>query len=231
MATRSERGVIKATLKIQKAALESFQNECSYLKLLVHKNIIRHFATLTEPNSNLPILVMELMDCSLKQFLDSNQYNRLTILSEISLCSDIAKGLEYLHSQDIIHRDLCDDNVLLKTTENTTTAKIADFGMSRILPYDYLSKTLTGLGHRQVYLPPEAMDDPYHYSHTLDVYSFGVLATQIIRVKVNIRNKTELLAILENIPETHVLKNIVQSCLSEDRKDRPQAADVVKQIG
>ena len=224
-------GVFISTRKLQTAALESFRKECKYLKSLVHENIVRHLATLTEPNSDLPILVMELMDCSLKQYLEGKSNEKLSILCQISLCSDIAKGLEFLHIRDIIHCDLCDDNVLLKLTGDTPTAKIADFGMSRILPYDYLSNTLTGLGHRQVYLPPEAMDNPYHYSHTLDVYSFGVLATQIIRVKTNIRKKEDLLTIFEEIPETHALKSIIQSCLSEDKKNRPQSADVVKIIG
>ena len=224
-------GVFISTRKLQTAALEAFRKECKYLKSLVHENIVRHFATVTEPNSDLPILVMELMDCSLKQYLEGKCNERLSILCQINLCSDIAKGLEFLHVHNVIHRDLCDDNVLLKVTGATPTAKIADFGMSRILPYDYLSNTLTGLGHRQVYLPPEAMDDPYHYTHTLDVYSFGVLATQIIRVKVNIRKKEDLRTIFTEIPETHALKTIIRSCLSEDKKNRPQAADVVKMIG
>ena len=218
------------TRKIQVPALESFRKECAYLKSLEHNNIVCHIATVTEPNSNLPILVMELMDCSLKQYLGEKQHHKIPSHQELSLCSDIVHGLAFLHSCDIIHRDLCDDNVLLKVSGATSTAKISDFGMSTILPHESMSKTLTGLGHRQVYLPPEAMDDPYHYSHTLDVYSFGVLATQILRAKVNIRSKKELLAILQTIPEIHGLKNIIHSCLSENKSDRPQAADIVKQI-
>ena len=210
--------------KVQATALESFQKECKYLKSLVHRNIVCHIATVTEPNANLPILVMELMDCSLKQYLEERQ--KIPSRQELSLCSDIIHGLAFLHSHNIIHRDLCDDNVLIKVT----TAKISDFGMSTILPHESMSRTLTGLGHRQVYLPPEAMDDPYHYSHTLDVYSFGVLATQIIRVKTNIRNKRELLDIFETIPETHILKNVTRACLSENKKDRPHAADVLEHI-
>ena len=222
---------MKSTRRIQTAALEAFRKECKYLKSLAHKNIVRHLATVTERISNLPILVMELMDCSLKQYLDDRQNQPLTIISQTSLCSDIAEGLEFLHAKKLIHRDLCDDNILLKITGDTPTAKIADFGMSRILPHDYLSKTLTGLGHRQVYLPPEAMEDPYHYSHTLDVYSFGVLATQIIQVKVNIRDKKELHVEFKKISKKHKLKNIVRSCLSDDKNKRPHAAVVAKMTG
>ena len=220
------------TRNIQAATLEKFRKECQYLKSLKHNNIVCHIATVTEPNANLPILVMELMDYSLKQWLEEKKPHLITNPSrrELCLCSDIIHGLAFLHSRDIIHRDLCDDNILLKIIDGIPTAKISDFGMSRILPHESMSKTLTGLGHRQVYLPPEAMDDPYHYSHTLDVYSFGVLATQIIQVRTNLKNKRELRGLLDTILETHPLKHIIRPCLSENKRDRPQAADVAKQI-
>ena len=70
---------------------------------------MRHLATVIEPSSKLPMLVMELMDCSLKQYLEDKQDNELSFLHQISLCSDISKGLEFLHGENIIHRDLCDD--------------------------------------------------------------------------------------------------------------------------
>ena len=227
MATR---GAMKSTQKIQKSALECFRKECTYLKSLVHRNIVRHLATVIEPNSKLPMLVMELMDCNLKQYLEDRQDNKLSFLYQISLCSDISKGLAFLYSEKIIHRDLCDDNVLLVLKGVTPTAKIGDFGMSRILPQDYMSDTLTGLGHRQVYLPPEAMIDPYDYNYTLDIYSFGVLAAQIVQLKTRIKTKEDLQTIFEDIPDTHLLKNIIRSCLSEDAKSRPQASDIVSQI-
>ena len=119
---------------------------------------------------------------------------------------------------------------MICVTGDTLTAKIADFGMSRILPQDYMSDTLTGLGHRQVYLPSEARVDPYDYNHSLDIYSFGVLATQIVQVKTRIKRKEDLLAILEEIPDVHPLKNIIRSSLSEVRNSRPQASDIVSQI-
>ena len=222
-------GAMKSTRRIQKSALECFQKECTYLKTLVHRNIVRHLATVIEPNSKLPMLVMELMDCSLKQYLEDRQDNRLSFLCQISLCFDISK---ILHVKNIIHRDLCDDNVLLAVKGDTPIAKIADFGMSRILPKDYMNHTLTGLAHRQVYLPSEARVDPYDYcnNHTLDIYSFGVLATQIVQVKPGIKRKEDLLATLKNIPNTHFLKKIIHHSLSEDRKSRPQASDIVRYI-
>ena len=217
------------TANIQTAALESFQKECSLLKSLKHKNIVRHLATVT-PKSNLSILVLELMDCSLKQYLEERVDVTLSFQHQISICSDISRGLSFLHSQEIIHRDLCDDNILLLAKNgDIPTAKIADFGMSRIIPHDHLSATLTVLNHRPVYLPPEAADDP-HYNYTLDIYSFGVIATQIVKVKKHFKKKEELLSLFEEISDTHPLKTIICCCLADDKTKRPRAAVVYNMI-
>lgn len=80
--------------------------------------------------------------------------------------------------------------------------------------------TLTGLGHRPVYLPPEATN---HYNHT---HSFGVIATQIIHTVTPIKTKKELLALSEQIPD--VLSEAIQSCLSVDKNSRPKATDLVQ---
>ncbi len=75
---------------------------------------------------------------------------------EISLSKDLSCGLAYIHSKQIIHRDLCGDNVLLNLTRPVLVAKISDFGMSRLYDPSKLSATLTAIGHRRGYLPTEA---------------------------------------------------------------------------
>ena len=204
------------------------------MKSLEHKNIVHHLATVTEPKSNLPILVMELMDCSLKKYLgdETKTDKKLTLLCQISLCKDISEGLAFLHDKEIVHRDLCDDNILLSLARigDLPIAKIADFGMSRLIPHDQMSATLTALGHREVYFPSEVREDPANYSLTINVYSFGVIATQIITVKIHLKQKKQLFALLEKIPDSHPLKEIIHSCLSDNKCKRPEAADVFHQI-
>ena len=220
---------LKTTAGIQAEALAAFRRECDFLESLKHDNIVRHLANFAEPNSNLPILVMELMDSNLKEYLERNKEKKLSIACQLSICRDVSKGIEFLHSKNIIHRDLCDVNILISLRQDDfPKAKVADFGMSRILPCNYVSATLTGLGHRQVYLPPEAPED--HYSYTLDIYSFGVIAVQIIKAKTGLKKKFDVTFLFENIPESHLLKETINCCLSDDRKTRPQASDIVNTI-
>ena len=216
------------TGRIQTEALERFKKECNFLKMLKHKNIVQHLATVTEPKSNLPILIMELMDCSLKKYLEDRNDEKLSLEYQLNLCRDISEGLAFLHSKEIVHRDLCDDNVLLSLDENggCPVAKIADFRMSRLIPHDKMSATLTAIGQREVYFPPEARDYPVDYSYSIDVYSFGVIATQIIQVKVHLNRKSVLTSLFEKIPDTNPLKKIIHSCLSEDKDKRPEAVNV-----
>ena len=137
-------------------ASKAFDRECKFLESLQHPNIVLYLSTAKHPKSGGTILVVELMDCSLRSYLSGLDEESLTSECEISLSKDMACGLAYIHSKQIIHRDLCGDNVLLNLTRPVLVAKISDFGMSRLYDPSKLSATLTAIGHRRGYLPTEA---------------------------------------------------------------------------
>ena len=99
---------------VQDESLRRFLEECKILERFQHPNVVRHLSSRTDPQSNLPILVMELMDESLTHFLEvtKNSSNPLSLHTEASLSFNIASALQFLHSENIVHRDLCSDNVL-----------------------------------------------------------------------------------------------------------------------
>ena len=218
---------MKAQPTVQELALKSLQKECEFLKKISHSNVVDYIATVIEPHSNLPILVMELMDCSLKSYLEGRQSELLPTTFQISLFLDISRGLEFLHSKSLIHRDICDDNVLLRVKDNIPRAKISDFGMSRLIPQDHMSSTLSALGHRQIYLPPEAAEYPVNYTDTLDVYALGVLGLQIALMEIRVKDCNDLLA---KLSENHSLRKIIVACLRENGLDRPSSTEVVNMI-
>ena len=69
-------------------------------------------------------LILELADENLKKFVDSDRYD---IDFSYSLLKQILAGVYYLHSNNIIHRDLKSENILIKNYE----IKICDFGLAR----------------------------------------------------------------------------------------------------
>ena len=211
---------------IQSQVLQGIHEKCFILKSLQHDNIVGFYTSTEERKSKLPMLITELMDSSLKDYLEE-KLEKPSLSCQVSLCLDVSKGLEYLHSQKLIHRGICDRNILISSTTGRAfpIAKIADSGMSMILPpAEYISESTAT--SRRVYLPPEASEDGHNYA--LDMYSFGVIVVQIVSTKTEIKKKSELNLIVEKVPESHLLKHIIHSCLSENCSDRPQAADTVR---
>ncbi|XP_057761687.1 serine/threonine-protein kinase STY13-like [Arachis stenosperma] len=124
--------------------------------------------------SNICCVVVEyLAGGALKSFLIKNRRRKLAFKVVIQLALDLARGLSYLHSQKIVHRDVKTENMLL---DKTRTVKIADFGVARVEasnPNDMTGETGT-LG----YMAPEVLNgNPYN--RKCDVYSFGICLWEI----------------------------------------------------
>ena len=210
---------------VQQEALQKFREECKILERFRHPNVVRHLSSRTDPRSNLPVLVMELMDESLTRFLEKPS-TALSLFTEASLSFDIASALQFLHSENIVHHDLCSDNVLLLHTEQTPIAKISDFGMSRILDPDQC-RSLTTLGHREAHLPPEARKiASKEYDASLDIFSFGVVVVQIVTKSSKVARAADRDALVEQIEATHPLCSLVHDCIRVEKEMRPNANDV-----
>ena len=161
------------------SVMQNFEQECRLLSAIKHPNIVQYLATYRDPESRLPVLLMELMDESLTRFLERS-HEPLPYHTEVNLCHDIALALSYLHSNGIIHRDLSSNNVLLISGSR---AKVTDFGMVKLYDVNRSTTHLTPLTlcpGTTVYMSPEALRDRPVYTDKLDSFSFGVLCIQIM---------------------------------------------------
>ena len=151
-----------------------YVQECQLMSDLRHPNITQFMGVCFLPNCQLPLLVMERLDTSLDELLESIANIHLAL--KRSFLEDVAKGLQYLHkhSPQIIHRDLTAKNVLLTSS---LSAKITDFGNSRIVNIQpgQLAQTLSRNPGTLVYMPPEALSRAARYGPSLDIFSFGHL--------------------------------------------------------
>ena len=156
---------------------------------LNHPNILRLYGIYHEDEGDgiIPSLIVELMDQSLTDHLNATsdptkKRSLFPLKVKLSILSQVAGALEYLHShKSVVHGDLTANNVLLK--ENTAeftdifTAKITDFGMSRVLnEQDNIMSSVQGT---YSYMPPEVHNDG-ETSTKVDMYSFGVLCVHIL---------------------------------------------------
>ena len=227
-----------------------FYQECEYLKSIKHPNIVQYLGLCQDPATNQPVLLMELMDQSLTNFLESSTVP-LSRSVQFRLCHDITSALAHLHSFKIIHRDLSSNNVLVGPGRR---AKVSDFGMSKVIDTTKSRHTtpLTMVPGTVVYMPQEAMGEDPIYTEKLDCFSFGVLAVQIItglfpdplprtkRVESALSpSGTIQVAVLETecrkehidmIDATHPLLSISIDCLALKMEERPNARELCERI-
>ena len=224
-----------------------FEQECRFLNDMKHPNIVEYLGTSHDPDSGLLVLFMELGDESLTHFLEQSQ-QPLSYHIEVDLCHDIAQAIAYIHSKEIIHRDLSGNNILLIAGK----AKITDFGMSKLLDANRRITPLTMCPGTLAYMPPEALGDPPVYSKKIDCFSFGVLQIQIMTrqfpdpgpavqviedsrsptgtVKMPVLDSERRKSHIDLIDPTHALLPTALSCLSYLEKDRPTAQDLCQQL-
>lgn len=115
-----------------------------------------------------------------------------------AICLQIANGLNYLHSKNMIHRDLKPENILYRHSKVTTggnTFLIGDFGSSR-----FMDKTMTFNIGTPLYRAPEVMATSC-YTQKADVYSYGLIAIEIIQPSRNNGERGKLLSKVKRLKD------------------------------
>ena len=210
---------------IPEEMLQKFKRECEFMRDCQHPNIVAYYDTLLYPGCNLPVLIMELMQASLNRYI-IDKGSDISLVIQISLSRDVASALEFLHDRNLIHRDLCSDNVLVNNSQHTPVAKVSDFGISRmIVKPEQLSHTLTSFGHREGYLPREAFSYPADYDASLDIFMFGVIMTLIAQSVPTVKTKRERQELMTKLGQ-HPLKQCIYQCLNENKEERSNAGEL-----
>ena len=136
------------------------------------------------PNDQ-PALVMELCSTNLWKYLNEKKDKGNMVLfslhSKLEILRDVAAGMIYLHSVQIVHGDLKAINILLNVKgSEVVAAKVADFGQARVLDPDTL-RHITAIRGRSDIMPPEVKDsqDQVELTMAVDVFSFGCLIPHV----------------------------------------------------
>ncbi|PKA56730.1 Serine/threonine-protein kinase HT1 [Apostasia shenzhenica] len=212
------------------AALElQFTSEVSLLLRLRHPNIIKFVAACKKP----PVfcIITEYMaGGSLRKFLHKQPPHSLPLEVVLRLAIDIARGMDYLHSQGILHRDLKSENILLG---QDMSVKVADFGISC-----QESHCGSGKGFTSTYrwMAPEMIKEKHH-TRKVDVYSFGIVLWELITALIPFHDMTPeqaAFAVAEKnarppLPAScpMAFKHLIKQCWETNPDKRPQFEEIV----
>ncbi|KAK4394916.1 putative receptor-like protein kinase [Sesamum angolense] len=158
-----------------------FWNEVNALSRLRHANVVSLIGYCYE--SEEMILVYELMPLgtlAANLFKDNTTDNSLSWEQRLRICIGAARGLDYLHTNGVIHRDVKSSNILL---DDTFRAKISDFGFAKFGESMQLhSHVNTRIVGTKGYLDPDYMRTQ-QLTEKSDVYSFGVVLFEVLSGK------------------------------------------------
>ncbi len=155
----------------------SAQREISILKKLNHMNVVKVLKVVVGKRLDDVFLVMEYCSTDLAYVMDNviSKGNGYSTSNVKCLMTQLLKGVDYLHNNYVIHRDLKLSNLLL-TTEGVL--KIADFGLARQFskPLEDMTPNVVTLWYRS----PELVLGSQNYSTAVDIWSVGCIFAEFL---------------------------------------------------
>ncbi len=189
-----------------------------------HPNIVQLLGVSTDGPR--PLVILEYCNEGSLDKLLYDMDEKLSTEKQLTITNAIAKGLNHLHENNIIHRDLACRNILMHNGE----AKISDFGLSRALKEEaQVGKTASTIGPIR-WMAPESIASQT-YSIKSDVWMFGIILYEItarqephigedtLNIAIKIRDSGFTPTIIDDCPL--VLKEIMEMCWQMDPSMRP----------
>ncbi|KAJ4798905.1 Protein kinase superfamily protein [Rhynchospora pubera] len=206
-----------------------FNSEVAFLSRLYHPNIVQFIAASKKP----PVycIITEYMSQgTLRMYLHKKEPYSLSTETVLRLALDISRGMEYLHAQGVIHRDLKSHNLLLN---DEMRVKVADFGTSCLETQCRSSKGNMGTYR---WMAPEMIKEK-PCTRKVDVYSFGVVLWELTTCLVPYQGMTPVQAAYavaeKNLRPplsttcSPILNNLIRRCWSANPAKRPEFSYVV----
>uniref|UniRef100_J3L919 non-specific serine/threonine protein kinase n=1 Tax=Oryza brachyantha TaxID=4533 RepID=J3L919_ORYBR len=206
-----------------------FAQEVYIMRKVRHRNVVQFIGACTR-QPNLYIVTDFMAGGSVYDYLHKKN-NSFKIPEILRVATDISKGMNYLHQNNIIHRDLKTANLLM---DENKVVKVADFGVARVKDQSGVMTAETGTYR---WMAPEVIEHK-PYDHKADVFSFAIVLWELLTGKIPYEYLTPLQAAIgvvqkglrPTIPkETHPkLAELLQKCWHRDPAERPDFSQILE---
>ncbi|EAY18256.1 CAMK family protein kinase [Trichomonas vaginalis G3] len=222
--------VVVKTIKIKgsdDSSRKTAQKEATLLSNLRHPNIIAYIDSFYTPQGDFSIVLEYADGKDLQKYLESHE--EIKEKKVLQIFTQIILGLEYIHSQNILHRDIKTANVFLF---KRGLVKLGDFGISREVTEDSFAQTMIGTPY---FMCPELLrGDPY--SFPADIWAAGCVLFELLTHKHAFTGKSreELFTNIKSgnmsmMPSGYSkeLIELLMSMLQQDPNDRPTCKEIL----
>lgn len=221
---------VKIYITLDIKGVEDFKAEFKNTYELNHPNLLHasHF----DVCESRPYLVMPFCPASSESLIGKIDESRLW-----RFIHDVASGLAYLHENDIVHRDIKPDNVLI---DNHGNFLITDFGISKKMRSTLrrnstrLQDSKDGFSGTIGYMGPEMFKSNPEAVKATDIWALGATIYELATGELPFFGQGGVMLLhgaeLPELPSncSKKLNNLVQACLSKETWDRPQATDLLE---
>eukprot|EP01089_Gocevia_fonbrunei_P004231 TRINITY_DN1424_c0_g1_i1.p1 TRINITY_DN1424_c0_g1~~TRINITY_DN1424_c0_g1_i1.p1 ORF type:complete len:427 (+),score=87.11 TRINITY_DN1424_c0_g1_i1:128-1408(+) len=207
------------------------EREMDTLTGLAHPNIVQLIGLCIETDDM--YIVTEFVSGGDLRSRLKDESMKMDWLVRLGIARDIALAMNYLHSKNIMHRDLKSHNLLVA---ESWKVKVCDFGLARSAPSEGDRNLMTIVGTNEWMAPEVAMGE--NYTLSADVFSYGMVLYEIItREKPPQRMLKDLYAFQADeykpkiSPETpEPFWQLLIDCTSLSGESRPTFKDIVKRL-
>lgn len=216
--------------EISRRLERQFRCEVNVLSRVQHRNIIKFVGACKKPPVCC-IITEYLSHGSVRSYLHNQQPFPLSLKLVIGMALDIARGMEYLHSQGVTHRDLKSENLVIA---DDLCVKVTDFGVAC---FESEASVVTDDVGTYRWMAPEMISSK-HFSRKADVYSFGIVLWELLTGHVPFEDLSPVQAafavvhkharpsIPVNCPSA--VAHLMHQCWSTDPDKRPEFSTVVE---
>jgi len=224
---RKENVVIKVIKAGSEEEKQAVKREASLTLHLNHPNIIKLFGITCVKRKKHGIVMEEAEHGSLNNWIGKIEHEKA-----VKIALDIIAGLEYVHSQKVIHRDIKPQNILMFGPRDDMVPKITDFGVSKVIE-TVMTQTKVG---QELYMAPEVRMN-FKYGFKADIFSLSMMLFEMFNEQLLTELSDE---VKEFIMDVHIGKintipkscrvpsyfhNVIESGWRRKPEERPQLSE------